>query len=35
MSGWLHVDPEGVESEEQLREIVARGLGYARSLPPK
>jgi hypothetical protein len=35
MSGWLHVDAEGVESDEQLREIVARGLGYARSLPPK
>ncbi|KRE41121.1 TfoX/Sxy family protein [Knoellia sp. Soil729] len=35
MSGWLHVDVEGVESDEQLREIVSRGLSYARSLPPK
>jgi hypothetical protein len=23
-----------VESEEQLREIVARGVSYARTLPP-
>ena len=35
MSGWLHVDVEGLESDEQLKEIVGRGLSYARSLPPK
>lgn len=35
MSGWLHVDAEGVEADEQLEEIVARGVSYARSLPPK
>ena len=35
MSGWLHVDQEGVETDEQLREIVGRGLAYARRLPPK
>lgn len=35
MSGWLHVDAEGVESDEALRDIVERGLGYARTLPPK
>lgn len=35
MSGWLHVDAEGVESDEALREIVDRGVSYARTLPPK
>ncbi|USQ75564.1 TfoX/Sxy family protein [Ornithinimicrobium cryptoxanthini] len=35
MSGWLHVDAEGVESDEQLREIVERGVSFARTLPPK
>lgn len=35
MSGWLHVDAEGVESDEQLREIVGRGVSFARTLPPK
>lgn len=35
MSGWLHVDAEGVESDEQLREIVGRGVTFARTLPPK
>lgn len=35
MSGWLHVDAEGVEADEQLEEIIARGVSYARTLPPK
>lgn len=35
MSGWLHVDAEGVATEEALREIVGRGVRYARTLPPK
>ena len=35
MSGWLHVDAEGVETDEQLREIVERGVSFARTLPPK
>lgn len=35
MSGWLRVAPEGVETDEQLREWAAVGLNYARSLPPK
>lgn len=35
MSGWLHVDAEGLETAEQLRDIVGRGLSYARTLPPK
>lgn len=35
MSGWLHVDNEGLETDEQLSEIVARGVAFARTLPPK
>jgi TfoX N-terminal domain len=35
MDGWLHVDIEAVDSEEELRSWVGHGLGYARSLPPK
>jgi hypothetical protein len=35
MDGWLRVDPEGVRTKEQLERWVARGVGYARSLPPK
>ena len=35
MEGWLRVDPEGVRSKGQLARWVARGVAYARSLPPK
>lgn len=35
MDGWLRVDPEGVRTNDQLEPWVARGVGYARSLPPK
>ena len=35
MDGWLHVDLEGVRTKRQLETWVARGVGYARSLPPK
>ena len=35
MSGWLHVDAEGVADDEALREIVGRGVSFARTLPPK
>jgi TfoX/Sxy family transcriptional regulator of competence genes len=35
MDGWLRVDTELVETEEQLREWVRHGVTYARSLPPK
>ena len=35
MEGWIRVDPEGLESDEDLAGWVARGVGYARSLPPK
>jgi TfoX/Sxy family transcriptional regulator of competence genes len=35
MDGWLRVDPEGVRTKRQLERWVARGVAYARSLPPK
>jgi TfoX/Sxy family transcriptional regulator of competence genes len=35
MEGWLRVDPEGVRTKRQLEPWVRRGVGYARSLPPK
>jgi hypothetical protein len=35
MDGWLRVDAEAVETEEELGRWVAVGVDYARSLPPK
>jgi len=35
MNGWLRVAPEGVRTKRQLERWVARGVCYARSLPPK
>jgi TfoX/Sxy family transcriptional regulator of competence genes len=35
MAGWLRVDDEGVRTKRQLEPWVRRGVGYARSLPPK
>jgi hypothetical protein len=35
MSGWLRVETEGVRTNRQLETWVARGVAYARSLPPK
>jgi hypothetical protein len=35
MDGWLRVDAEGVRTKAQLERWVARGVAYARSLPPK
>jgi TfoX N-terminal domain len=35
MDGWLHVETAAVESEEALASWVARGVAYARSLPPR
>ena len=34
MDGWLRVDAEGLD-DAGLAEWVARGVAYARSLPPK
>ena len=35
MDGWLHVDVESIETDDELRRWVSHGLTYARSLPPK
>jgi hypothetical protein len=35
MQGWIRVAPEGVKTRRQLQAWVARGVGFARSLPPK
>jgi hypothetical protein len=35
MDGWLRVDPEAVDGEDELRRWVDRGVAYARSLPAK
>ena len=35
MRGWLRVGAEGVRAKRQLEPWVKRGVGYARSLPPK
>jgi TfoX/Sxy family transcriptional regulator of competence genes len=33
--GWLRVDAGGVQTKRQLQSWVTKGVGYARSLPPK
>jgi TfoX N-terminal domain len=35
MDGWLRVEPEGLDSDADLRRWVDVGVRYARSLPPK
>ena len=35
MDGWLRVDAEAIETDDDLRRWVSHGLTYARSLPPK
>jgi len=35
MKGWILVAPEGVRTKRQLGAWVRRGVGFARSLPPK
>ena len=35
MAGWLRVDARDVAENAALGEWVERGVGYARSLPPK
>ena len=35
LAGWLRVAPAAVATDDALRSWVARGLAYARSLPPK
>ena len=35
MEGWVTVDPEGLKTKRQLASWVARGVSYAKALPPK
>ncbi len=35
MKNWILVAPSGIQSDEELAEWVGRGVGFARSLPPK
>jgi len=35
MDGWLRVDAEALEPDDELRRWVDVGLAYARSLPAK
>jgi len=35
MDGWLRIESDGLESEEDLKRWVGIGVDYARSLPPK
>jgi hypothetical protein len=35
MRGWIVVQPAGYESDEDLESWIMRGVGFARSLPPK
>ena len=35
MAGWLRLDSAAVETDEELRVWVDRGVGFARSLPAK
>jgi TfoX/Sxy family transcriptional regulator of competence genes len=35
MDGWLRIDSNGVTTNRQLKQWVARGVAYARTLPPK
>jgi TfoX/Sxy family transcriptional regulator of competence genes len=35
MKGWIYVAPEGLAEDADLRAWIARGVEYARSLPPK
>jgi TfoX/Sxy family transcriptional regulator of competence genes len=35
MDGWLRVEAEGVRTKRELSKWVSRGVGFARTLPPK
>ena len=35
MDGWLRVDAQALETDDELRRWVSHGVTYARSLPPK
>ena len=35
MKGWVMISSEGLESDDDLAKWIQKGIGYARSLPPK
>jgi TfoX/Sxy family transcriptional regulator of competence genes len=35
MNGWLRIDADALETDDELEGWVSRGVAYARSLPPK
>jgi len=35
MKGWVMIGPEGASADDDLRDWVADGVNFARSLPPK
>ena len=35
MAGWITVAPEGLKTKRQLAAWVKRGVGFAKTLPPK
>jgi TfoX/Sxy family transcriptional regulator of competence genes len=35
MDGWLRVDVQAIETDDELRRWVSYGVTYARTLPPK
>ncbi len=35
LSGWLRIDPAGVDTDTDLGRWVEIGVAYARALPPK
>ena len=35
MKGWLLVDPEGVEADDQLKAWIERATKFVRTLPKK
>ena len=35
MTGWVLIDPEGVDEDRQLRQWIQRALEFTETLPPK
>jgi hypothetical protein len=35
MDGWVRIDADALETDDELERWIDRGVAYARSLPPK
>ncbi|HYU04106.1 MAG TPA: TfoX/Sxy family protein [Jatrophihabitantaceae bacterium] len=35
MDGWLRIDTDAIETDDELKRWISRGVTYAKSLPPK